>query len=105
MKQQHPSNKPSKFTVELEDYVCITQDLDLDDVIALVKKANKEDAVKIMAALTQKLNENVNVIPNAHYILEDMLKELMLCGEAAAIALLRYEMQKNGVQVVIGGAL
>lgn len=100
-----------KFTVEVEQSICINAEITTSDLINFIENyADRADLEKISESMAKKHDGfvcgvvNGSPIEHAPDIIQDVLRELMLVGESAAIELLRHEMRKQGIQVVVGGA-
>lgn len=99
------------FTVEVEQSVCIDVEITVVDFVDFIENhADRDDLEKISEAMEKKHDGftcgvvNGSFVENASEIIQDVLRELMLIGESAAIEMLRYEMRKQGVQIFGGAA-
>mgnify|MGYP001271733386 CR=1 FL=1 len=94
------------FTVEQDHYVSVDVEISTEDVCRFITEyANADDIAQIDSALEKKVSyeEDEEIIRDANAIILDVLRELMLCGESAAIEMLRREMVKQGVSVYVAG--
>lgn len=90
------------FSVEVDTTVSV--DITVTELLDFIEdQADQSDLDEISKALAKRGAASASVegvlIENASEIIQDVLRELMLVGESAAIEMLRYEMRKQGVQV------